>query len=104
MRRMVALLSLAAVFALACGGPEVDPETPFSELTYQEQGVPFIDADRLHAWMEAGHADDVVFIDNRNAYSFEQQRIRGARLIPTSDVQNSLGKLPVNKWAVHYCT
>lgn len=94
---------LAALLALACG-PSVDPDTPFAELTYEEQGVPFIDAGDLHGWMEAGHQDDVVFIDNRNSYTFQQQRIRGARLIPTEDVGNAIGTLPVNKWAVFYCT
>lgn len=104
MKRPFPLLLLAAVVPLACGGPSVDPDTPFTELTYEERGVPFIDADELHAWMEAGNADDVVFVDNRNAFAFQQQRVEGARLIPTDEFPNALGKLPVNKWAVFYCT
>lgn len=104
MKRMTPLLLLAALLPLACGGPNVDPATPFPELTYEERGVPFIDADILHAWMEAGNQDEVVFVDNRDAMSFRQQRIEGARLIPTNDMSTSVGKLPVNKWAVFYCT
>lgn len=104
MRRTHVILLLAATVPLACGGPSVDPATPFTELTYQEQGVPFIDAGDLYGWMESGHEDDVVFVDNRNAFAFQQQRIEGARLIPTNDLEASLGKLPVNKWAVFYCT
>ena len=64
----------------------------------------FVTAEDLHGWMEAGHADEVVFIDNRNLFTFEQRRIAGARLIPTDDVELSLGSLPLNKWAVFYCT
>lgn len=104
MRRTHVILLLAATVPLACGGPSVDPATPFTELTYQEQGVPFIDAGDLYGWMEAGHEDEVVFVDNRNAFAFQEQRVEGARLIPTNDLETALGKLPVNKWAVFYCT
>lgn len=97
-------IAILAFAGLACGGPSVDPDTPFSELTYREQGVPFVDAEDLHAWMGAGHADDVVFVDNRNAPTFRQQRIEGARLVPTAEVRQSIGGLPMNKWLVMYCT
>lgn len=102
MRRTHSLVLLAAL-TLACG-PSVDPDTPLADLTYEEQGVPFVDAGDLRAWMQAGHEDEIVFVDNRDAAAFRQQRIRDARLIPTSQVQSSLGGLPVNKWAVFYCT
>lgn len=102
MRRTHSLVLLAAL-TLACG-PSVDPDTPLADLTYEEQGVPFVDAGDLRAWMQAGHEDEIVFVDNRDGAAFRQQRIRGARLIPTPEVQSSLGALPVNKWAVFYCT
>jgi hypothetical protein len=95
------LLATAALFA--CGG-EVDPDAPLPTHRDEEREATFVTAEDLHDWMEAGHADEVVFIDNRNLFTFEQQRIAGARLIPTDDVEQSLGSLPLNKWAVFYCT
>lgn len=102
--RRLALPLIVAALAAACGGPSVDPSASLSDLTYRERGVPFVDAETLAAWMDAGHAEDVVFVDNRNAFAFQQQRVEGARLIPTEDIATSMGKLPVNKWAVFYCT
>jgi hypothetical protein len=96
-------LILIAVATLGCGA-ELDPNAPLETHRDEERAVTFVTAEDLHDWMEAGHADEVVFIDNRNLFTFEQQRIAGARLIPTDDVENSLGSLPVNKWAVFYCT
>ncbi len=103
MRRNAILATLAAATLLACGG-EIDPNAPLETHRNEERDVTFVTPEDLHDWMEAGHADEVVFIDNRNLFTFEQQRIVGARLIPTDDVANSLGSLPLNKWAVFYCT
>lgn len=104
MRRASLLPIVAAALSIACGGPSVDANATLDELTYQEQEVPFVDADVLHAWMESGNADQVVFVDNRNAFAFQQQRIEDARLMSVDEVATSMGKLPVNKWAVFYCT
>lgn len=93
-----------ALAAFACGGSSVEPGTPLEELTFQEQDVPFVNADDLRDWIEAGNQDQVVFIDNRNAFTFEQLRIEGARLIPTENVDIALGGLPLNKWLIFYCT
>jgi hypothetical protein len=100
---MQGALILFVAMTVACGA-ELDPNAPLETHRSEERGVTFVTPEDLHDWMEAGHADEVVFIDNRNLFTFEQQRIAGARLIPTDDVENSLGSLPVNKWAVFYCT
>ena len=97
------LTFLATAILLACGG-EMDPNAPLETHRNEERDVTFVTAGDLHDWMEAGHENEVVFIDNRNLFTFEQQRIAGARLIPTDDVELSLGSLPLNKWAVFYCT
>ena len=97
------LTLLATALLLACGG-QVAPHAPLATHRDEERDVTFVTAEDLHGWMEAGHADEVVFIDNRNLFTFEQRRIAGARLIPTDDVELSLGSLPLNKWAVFYCT
>lgn len=95
--------ALALAAALACGG-SVDPNAPLE--THRDEGrdVTFVTPEALRGWMEAGHEDEVVIVDNRNVFTFEQQRIRGARLISTDDVQASLASLPLNKWVVFYCT
>lgn len=100
--RGLTLIPIAATL-LACGS-KVDPNAPLETHRNAERGASFVTAEALHDWMEAGHADEVVFIDNRNLFTFEQQRIAGARLIPTDDVESSLASLPLNKWAVFYCT
>ena len=102
--RMIVPAVSALIVLAACGGASADPDAPLD--TYEEagRGVLFVDPDDLHEWMEAGHDDEVVFVDNRNAFTFEQQRIAGARLIPTDQMARSVGSLPLNKWIVLYCT
>lgn len=100
MHRLILLTTAALV---ACGS-EIDPAAPLPTHRNEEREVTFVTPEDLHGWMEAGHANEVVFIDNRNLFTFEQKRVAGARLIPTDDVEKSLGSLPLNKWAVFYCT
>jgi hypothetical protein len=100
--RVLTLIPIAAA-VLACSG-SIDPNAPLETYRDEDRGVTFVTAEALHGWMEAGHAEEVVIIDNRNLFTFEQQRIAGARLISTDDVQASMGSLPLNKWAVFYCT
>jgi hypothetical protein len=45
-----------------------------------------------------------VFIDNRNSILFQDQRIEGARLVPTDRMDLQLSSLPLNKWLIMYCT
>lgn len=96
-------IAIALAAALACGGG-VDPNAPLE--TYRDEGrsVTFVTPQALHDWMEAGHGEEVVIVDNRNLFTFEQQRVAGARLIPTDDVQKQLSSLPLNRWVVFYCT
>jgi hypothetical protein len=86
--------------AVGCGGAAADPDAPLK--TYPEREVLFVDAGDVHRYMDAGN--DVVFVDNRNSFSFQQERIAGARLIPTEAMARSVGSLPLNKWIVLYCT
>jgi hypothetical protein len=95
------ILSLIAV-AAACGGADVDPSAPLP--TYDEREVLFVDPELLHAWMEGGHQDDVVFVDNRSQLLYQQSHIEGARLVPTENVRSAIGTLPLNKWLIMYCT
>jgi len=94
--------ALLAVGLAAYSGGDVDPDAPLA--TYEEREVLFVNPDDLRDWIEADHAEDVIFVDNRIQVAWEEQRIEGARLMPTDLVENSIGSLPVNKWLVMYCT
>ena len=86
--------------AIGCGGAAADPDAPLE--TYSEREVLFADVGDVRRYMDAGN--DVVFVDNRNSFSFQRERIAGARLIPTESMARSVGTLPLNKWIVLYCT
>jgi hypothetical protein len=87
--------------AIGCGGATADPDAPLE--TYLEREVLFVDPGDVRRYMDAGN-NDVVFVDNRNSFSFQQERIARARLIPTAAMARSVGSLPLNKWIVLYCT
>lgn len=100
MRRLVmASIVLPALLAACSEGSAPPGELAVYE---EERGVLFVEPEGVREFTEAGH--DVVFVDNRNAFTFQQSRIAGARLIPTGDMERSIGGLPLNKWIVFYCT
>jgi hypothetical protein len=98
-RFITPLIVLLAVLA-ACseGNAPADQLAVYEE----ERGVLFVEPESVREFTEAGN--DVVFVDNRNAFTFQQSRIAGARLIPTGEMERSIGGLPLNKWIVFYCT
>ncbi len=85
---------------IGCGGAAADPDAPLK--TYSEREVLFVDAGDVRRYVDAGN--DVVFVDNRNSFSFQRERIAGARLISVDAMARSVGSLPLNKWIVLYCT
>ena len=99
--KRLAVLSISSMILAACGGG-VDPSAPLP--TYEEREVLWVNPDDLHDWIEAGHADDVVFVDNRTQFVYEEQHVEGARLISTDLVDEAIGTLPLNKWLIMYCT
>ncbi|HKY60227.1 MAG TPA: rhodanese-like domain-containing protein [Gemmatimonadota bacterium] len=100
MKRAVVFLIVLAV-ASGCAGGDVASQGDLA-VYEEERGVLFVEPERVREFMEAGN--DVVFVDNRNAFTFQQSRIAGARLIPTGEMERSIGGLPLNKWIVFYCT
>ncbi len=100
-----ALVALGTALLLpACGGVQVDPNAPLPTTREEARNVSFVDAGTLHAWIDAGHRGDVVFIDNRDPFAFEQQHIEGARVVPTDKIEDALPALPLNKYLIFYCT
>lgn len=101
MRRITWVVGVALIGGtIGCGGAAADPDAPLK--TYSEREVLFVDAGDVRRYMDAGN--NVVFVDNRNSFSFQRERIAGARLIPTEAMARSAGSLPLNKWIVLYCT
>jgi hypothetical protein len=100
MRRFVTTLIVLPALLAACTGGDAPP----GELAVyeEERGVLFVEPESVREFTAAGN--DVVFVDNRNAFTFQQSRIAGARLIPTGEMERSIGGLPLNKWIVFYCT
>jgi hypothetical protein len=97
-RAAIAALTLPALLA-ACSSGEATGDLKVYE---EERGVLFVEPGDARDYQEAGN--DVVFVDNRNAFTFQQKHIVGARLIPTGDMSRSVGRLPLNKWIILYCT
>jgi hypothetical protein len=99
-RRLVTTSIVLPALFVACSGGDAPP----GELAVyeEERGVLFVEPESVREFTEAGN--DVVFVDNRNAFTFQQSRIAGARLIPTGEMERSIGGLPLNKWIVFYCT
>ena len=102
MKSLLTGILVAAVF-FACGGDSGGDAAAGPLKTYEEREVLWVEPDDVDAYLEAGN-DDVIFVDNRNAFSFTEQHIAEARLIPTDQMARSLGSLPLNKWLILYCT
>ena len=92
------LIALAGLAACSAGGESSGELNVYEE----ERGVLFAKPESVRDYTEGGNA--VVFVDNRNAFVFQQKHIVGARLIPTGEMGRSVGSLPLNKWIILYCT
>jgi predicted sulfurtransferase len=101
MRRLVPSTVLLILPLLACSGGGAASGGDL-EVYEEERGVLFVEPESVREFTDTGN--DVVFVDNRNAFTFEQSHIAGARLIPTGDMERAIGGLPLNKWIVFYCT
>ncbi len=104
--RAIAVLLLATVASLltACSrGASADEPLRTFTIGDRTGEIPWVTARSVHDYLEAGH-EDVVFVDNRNAFAFSQKRIENAQLVPTSRIEQELPSLPLNAWLVMYCT
>ncbi len=69
--------------------------------TVQADGAKRITTSELQALLDKGQA---VVIDVRNQASYDQGHIKGARLIPSSEIADRSGELPKDKTIVTYCS
>ncbi len=79
--------------------PSVEAAKP--PTTVQADGAKRITTSELQALLDKGQA---VVIDVRNQASYDQGHIRGARLIPSSEIADRTGELPKDKTIVTYCS
>jgi 3-mercaptopyruvate sulfurtransferase SseA len=101
-----AVVVLAAVFLSACNSTEKSTSnSPVAALspaaTVPGDGVRRITAAELKALLDKGQA---VVIDVRNEGSYSQGHIRGAKLIPATEILSRLSELPRDKTIVTYCS
>ena len=96
MRILSAILSAAAVSALAAGGglaSQQQPADPFAS-------VPRISVEELKKLVEEGRA---VVVDVRGAEAYAEGHLRGAVSIPLDEVVARAKELPRDKVIVTYC-
>ncbi len=109
-------LLLAAVILAACNSAEkptasgpVATTSPASAAPASAPQVPTVHADGVRRVTTVELRDllaqeAVVVVDVRDAASFKQGHIRGAKLIPVADVLQKADGLPRNKLIVTYCS
>jgi hypothetical protein len=64
-------------------------------------GVRRVTVTELHDLMQKGEA---VVIDVRNEYSYKASHIKGAKLIPHTEIAQRVNELPKKKLVVTYCS
>lgn len=92
------LLLLAAVTFAVINKPAVAVVTPTPGSVSQVQRVTLTDAKAAY---DAGEA---VFLDVRDAGSYEASHITGAVLMPVSELPDRYGELDPKAWIIPYCT
>ncbi len=102
----VAVMILAALALIACNSTEksasanhtaaVKPPT-----TVQADGARRITPAEVQSLLDKGQA---VIIDVRNQAAYDQDHIKGAKLIPVGEIGERTNELPRNKTIVTYCS
>jgi rhodanese-related sulfurtransferase len=99
MKRIFLLSLLLALFMVACGG---SAETPVAD-------APEIDIANLPATLDVQtvnalrERDDVVLIDVREQFEYDEAHIPGVELIPLGDVPARISEIPTDKTVIMTC-
>ncbi len=96
----VVLLILVAVLALAPPASAPTP-TPAQSQTVAQEDIPRATLDEAKAAYDAGSA---LFLDVRDAGSYDISRIAGAASIPLAELEQDMGDLDKAQWIITYCT
>lgn len=103
MKRNV-LFILAIVLALAACGGTADGETAVSESTDLAAGeLNLPDTVDVQTVAEIMNRDDVVLIDVREQYEYDEAHIPGVTLIPLNSVPQRLDEIPKDKTVIMTC-
>jgi len=96
-----------AIFLAACNSAEQNPpqvaaaNKPTPAQVTPNDGVRRVTVHELQDMLAKGQA---VVIDVRNDAAYAQGHIKGAKLIPFTDIPNHLSELPKDKMIVTYCS
>ncbi len=106
-RYLPAMILFVAVITSACNSAEQKP----AEIAAAKKAIPVqpppsdgirrVTVQELQDLLAKGQA---VVIDVRNQAAYDQGHIKGAKLIPMTEIQNHLSELPKNKTIVTYCS
>lgn len=98
----IMLLLVAALGVVACGGPEetavIDPALDLAEVELQL--APSVDVATV---VELQGRDDVVLIDVREQWEYDEAHIPNITLIPMNEVPNRLDEIPQDKTVIVTC-
>jgi|SRR5215813_5933382 len=107
-RNYVALIMLGMVaFLAACNSAEMKQSqvaasnSPTHAPPPSNDGVRRVTVPELQEMLARNQA---VVVDVRNEAAYAQGHIKGAKLIPFTDIQNHLSELPKDKTIVTYCS
>ena len=99
------LALLILVIALALAPPALAPPalapTPAAPVAVNVSDIPRATLAEAKAAFDAGSA---LFLDVRDAGSYETSHIAGAESIPLTRLEQELGKLDKGRWIITYCT
>lgn len=96
------LVLLILVIVLALAPPVSAPTpTPARPVVVAASEIPRVGLDEAKAAFDAGSA---VFLDVRDAGSYETAHVAGAESIPFVQLDDKLNKLDKARWIITYCT
>jgi rhodanese-related sulfurtransferase len=95
------LILLAALALTACGGGNTAVAQPPADLSAGELNLgPSVDVETVAAIM---NRDDVVLIDVREQFEYDEVHIPNITLIPLETVPDSLDQIPTDKTVIVTC-
>ena len=101
--QMLPFLLVLLIALAGCGGQAAAPATPPAAEVADSAALNLsvnVDPNTVE---ELRHRDDVVVIDVREDYEYNDGHIPGARLVPLGQVPNRLDEIPKDKTVIAVC-
>lgn len=98
MKKLLIILSILTVFIVACGG-QAASEAPAAaiDVATLPDAIDVATADALRG------RDDVVLIDVREQWEYDEGHIPGVELIPMNEISARMSEIPTDKTVVLTC-